>query len=482
MNSTSPSAQRGQHRRQVAGALDGRAAGDPDRRAELGGDDHRRAWSCRGRAARTAARGRAAGRAAARSSTSCSCSRTRAWPTNSASRLGRSAASTARSSGVGQRGCHQVFAAGARGRGRLGFLGLAQGCVLGHRRCCSLQLAQAARSTVATSTVAAVGADHALVLERPRSPGRRRARPAQVDQAGCDLVAPGGRRGAARPAAGRHRRRRARSGRAARARSAPRPSGRCRAPWSARAGRRWRRRGAARPGCAPPASPGPAAARPRWPSAAARTRSARRRRRSRTASASPPGPPGWWRPPGLSPTRARPACPGCTAPQADPADLDDRAVRADARPPGRADGDHRALPCLGRPSGGLAQPPRRRRARCDRWPAPARRRRRPARRVREPQQPGDHGRDLGLVGPPAAGDRGLDLAGGVQGHRQPAPRRADDRDRAGLRGAHHRAHVVLAEHPLDGHRVGAALRRARPRSPSRWRAAGRRCPRRPASG
>jgi hypothetical protein len=44
----------------------------------------------------------------------------------------------------------------------------------------------------------------------------------------------------------------------------------------------------------------------------------------------------------------------------------------------------------------------------------------------------------------------------MQGHRQPAPRGAGDRDRAGLRGAHHRADVLLAEHPLHGHRVGPA--------------------------
>ena len=62
-------------------------------------------------------------------------------------------------------------------------------------------------------------------------------------------------------------------------------------------------------------------------------------------------------------------------------------------------------------------------------------------------------RDLGLVRPAAAGHRRLDLARRVQRHRQAAPGRAHDRDRARLRRAHHRAHVVLAEHPLDRDRV-----------------------------
>ena len=75
----------------------------------------------------------------------------------------------------------------------------------------------------------------------------------------------------------------------------------------------------------------------------------------------------------------------------------------------------------------------------------------------EPQDPGHHGPDLRLVGTPVAGHRGLDLAGGVQRDGQPAARRADDRDRRGLRGAHHGAHVVLGEDPLDRHGVGLHL-------------------------
>ena len=78
-------------------------------------------------------------------------------------------------------------------------------------------------------------------------------------------------------------------------------------------------------------------------------------------------------------------------------------------------------------------------------------------RLGHPQQPHDHQRDLVLVGAAVAGHRRLDLARRVQGHRQAAPRGADDRDRAGLRGAHHGPHVVLAEHPLHRHRVGLVL-------------------------
>ncbi len=72
----------------------------------------------------------------------------------------------------------------------------------------------------------------------------------------------------------------------------------------------------------------------------------------------------------------------------------------------------------------------------------------------EPEYPGDHGGDLGLVRPTGAGDGGLDLAGGVQRDGDAAPRRAQHRDGGGLRGAHHGADVVLREHPLDGDEFG----------------------------
>ena len=90
----------GEQRGQVAGALDRRAAGHPDRRAELGRDDHREAGLAQPgrpgqqhvvrRPARGAARSRAPA-AAARAPW--------AGPTNSASCLGRRLASTSRSSG-----------------------------------------------------------------------------------------------------------------------------------------------------------------------------------------------------------------------------------------------------------------------------------------------------------------------------------------------------------------------------------------------
>ena len=55
--------ERGEHRREVAGVLDRRAAGDPERLVDLGGDDHRQRRLAEARAARRAARGRAQRRA-----------------------------------------------------------------------------------------------------------------------------------------------------------------------------------------------------------------------------------------------------------------------------------------------------------------------------------------------------------------------------------------------------------------------------------
>jgi hypothetical protein len=75
-------------------------------------------------------------------------------------------------------------------------------------------------------------------------------------------------------------------------------------------------------------------------------------------------------------------------------------------------------------------------------------------RVRHPQQPRDHVRHLRLVSAAAARHGGLDLAGRVQSHRQPASGCAHDRHRAGLRRSHDRPHVVLAENPFDGDRIG----------------------------
>ena len=79
------------------------------------------------------------------------------------------------------------------------------------------------------------------------------------------------------------------------------------------------------------------------------------------------------------------------------------------------------------------------------------------RRVGQPEQPGHHDGHLGLLRPPAAGHRGLHLAGGIGGHRQAAARGAHDGHRAGVGGAHHGAYVVLAEHPLHRDRVGPVL-------------------------
>ncbi len=78
-------------------------------------------------------------------------------------------------------------------------------------------------------------------------------------------------------------------------------------------------------------------------------------------------------------------------------------------------------------------------------------------RFGEPQQPGDHGTDLRLVGASAAGDGGLDLAGGVQGDGDAATGGAQDGDGAGLGSAHDRADVVLAEDALHRHVLGPVL-------------------------
>ncbi len=155
--------------------------------------------------------------------------------------------------------------------------------------------------------------------------------------------------------------------------------------------------------------------------------------------------------------------------QADPADLHDGRVRRQGRDPAADVRDHRRPPAASTARA------------CARCAAPGRRGcralRRPAgRRVAAPevadrerqrvgavsraghrahaQQPGHHRPDLGLVGAAVAGDGGLDLARGVQRDGQPATRGRRDGDRAGLGRTHHGAHVVLAEHPLDGDRVG----------------------------
>ena len=184
----------------------------------------------------------------------------------------------------------------------------------------------------------------------------------------------------------------------------------------------------------------------------------------------------------LADPQRRRASPGvhCTR-QADPADLDDGAVGRQRGHPAGHEGDHRAPRRRGRGRQRRGDPGlRRRRARRGRSPGRARRRRRPARGGSVSRRILRHHRShLGLVGAAAAGDRGLHLAGGVQGHRDPGPGRRDDRDRAGLGGAHHGADVVLAEHPLDRDRVRPVLGAARPRPRARWPAAGRRC-RRPA--
>ena len=89
----------GQHRGEVARPLQGGPAGEPDRRAELGGDDHREAGLAQPGRPGEQHVVRAAPRRRAPSSTSSSCSRTRACPTNSSSRAGRRVVSSSTSAG-----------------------------------------------------------------------------------------------------------------------------------------------------------------------------------------------------------------------------------------------------------------------------------------------------------------------------------------------------------------------------------------------
>ena len=124
-------------------------------------------------------------------------------------------------------------------------------------------------------------------------------------------------------------------------------------------------------------------ARPRWRSAAARTAAARRRRRSRTGSASPRARPGWW-PAG---PRRRPAAPASVPGAHVHRQARRRRPRPRRRPAPTAATRPRTLAIIavlpparrGGRRGGRGRLLRRcRRARCGRSPAPARRRRRPA--------------------------------------------------------------------------------------------------------
>ena len=100
-----------------------------------------------------------------------------------------------------------------------------------------------------------------------------------------------------------------------------------------------------------------------------------------------------------------------------------------------------------------------------------------------PSRPGAADCPSGAAAPPSlspapylpgrSGHRRLDLARRVQRDRQPAPRRAHDGDGTGLRGAHHRPDVLLAEHPLDGRPRPACARsqRSKPSSSASSRSA-----------
>ena len=92
----------------------------------------------------------------------------------------------------------------------------------------------------------------------------------------------------------------------------------------------------------------------------------------------------------------------------------------------------------------------------------------------QPQQPGHHRGHLRLVGLAGAGDGGLDLARAcTSAPGSPARAAASTATAPRLRGAHDRADVVLAEHPLDRDRVRPVHSRrsrasASSRASSRW--------------
>ena len=358
----------------------------------------------------------------------------------------------------------------------------------GHVR---LSLRSAARSATDTST-SAVRAGREVSGDRGDGLLGVPGRPAQVDQAGPDLVAPqrGRRRGG--PGAGRRPQHPGRRGGRAqppgqfqhdplRALAAdPRHPG--------QRGHVLRRDGLAQPVRAERGQHGQRQprARPRWPSAPARTRPARRRWRSRTGSARPRGPPATWPPGPARRCAARPACPAWPAPAAPPRRPRSPRLPARSRRPARPDAQSPQASCrwyraTTGASGGLAarRPPAGSagRATGGRWPGPGRR---PCPRA----SGGSASRSSritmavtwALSARPLPVTAALTSLGVCSATGRPRPRRAQHGHRARLRGAHHGAHVVLAEHPLHRDRVRPVLGQPGARSPLPGPAAGPRCP------
>ena len=450
------------------------------RRAELGGDDHRQAWSCRGRAGRTAARGPAACRAAWRaSSTSASCSRTAAGRRTRAARRGRSAASTTRSSSPAC-GCSRRRRRVDRGRARRTAL---------ERRPCSHG---ASSSAAAQQLQRPARQQHRRPSpSRSRRSARRRpgelrprssaslARPAEADERRVQLVAPRrdrrDRRQAPAPAAARCRlARRACRCSSRTIRSAPflpmpgtcvsalTSAGRHRAAQLVAAMDGEHRQGEPRADAGGGLQQleqvalvvvGEAVEGER---VLADDQGGRSRRLARPAAGERAG--------------------GALHGQPDPADLDDGAV-------GRQCGDPAADEAIIGPPPGPAGQGRRRtgcadaagdrrgpqpaaapdRARGGRWPARGRRRRRPASaRSSSPSSRVTIAVTWALSARPLPVTAALTSLGRVQRDRQAAPGGGEQRDAGGLGGAHHRRDVVLAEDPLDGDDVRAVLVAARP--------------------
>ena len=296
MNSTSPSLSVDSSAARSPGPLDGRAAGDPQRRAELGGDDHGQGGLAEaGRPGQQhVVRRPAAPQRALQHQRELLADPLLA--DELPSRLGRSAASIARSSRVGQRR-HDAFVARCRRRATAAPASRRPRRARSRSRAQRRAARRAARprrrrrSRSPPSAASSSGSTARDRLSASRACQPRLIRPARTCRARR-----GGRR-AGRPAPARRR------GLAGRAEPSLSSSTiRC-APLRPIPGTHQRREvlGRDRPAqrvraCARPAWPAPAAGRRRSRSAAARRRSARRRWRSRTGSARPPAPPARWRP------------------------------------------------------------------------------------------------------------------------------------------------------------------------------------------
>lgn len=75
----------------------------------------------------------------------------------------------------------------------------------------------------------------------------------------------------------------------------------------------------------------------------------------------------------------------------------------------------------------------------------------------QPQNFCHQGANLPFGGAPVPGNRGLDFAGGSEGHRYRALMSERENYTADVRRSHHRGHVMLSKDPLQRHNVGCKL-------------------------